>query len=449
MPAHFVVLGAAQWALGWLAWYPLVSLAGLSAAALLLALSTRTAGIGLWGPFAARANRRGAALAVHTSQSDLRALAAAIQSSQLPCAVFVTPEQAADEQSVTALLQAGCEVGLHFAPAQLRQLTSRAEARARLQTGMQALAASRVRPLVVLAPRSRSGPGLWPALVELACLGLRPAIAWPVSPRAIGDGTIVELALGDDAASDWKALAGALRQVSVPWRPLSDVLRCPVMADASSGPSHAAELFYDAQAGSYDDEQQGHGQSGLRAVEQALVQRELIDALSGKERVLELGAGTGRFTSLLAARGCKVVATDASRQMLRVLERKATREGWSQVQAVHGELAGEWPAGPFDLVCSFSAVEYVEALGAVLGNAAQRLAPGGKLYFTTAHAGPFRLFTQVGNAMRQGVWLHARTVSEVRQGLAQAGFERIRITTHGLRLPIVGGMLLAAQATKA
>jgi SAM-dependent methyltransferase len=446
MPAHFVILGAVQWALAWLWWYPGIAAAGAAAAFVLLAASTVTAGLGLWGPFVRRGRGKGSALVVHTREADIAPLAAAICQCRLPCAVFLSPRQAADTRAVERLLQAGCEIGLHYTERSLPALLSAAVARRALATGMHALASARIRPMAVLACRDRSGPALWPSLVELACLGLRPAGSSPPAlsrcPTPLRDGSVVEVALGDDAGAAWKVLAAEAQSMGAELKPLSQVLRCPVMADSASAPLHPAELFYDAQAVSYDQEQQGHGQSGLRGLEQQLVQRELLQKLGGQERVLELGAGTGRFTALLAAKGCEVVATDASRQMLRILERKAVRDGWKQVRTVHAEMTAPWPEGPFDLVCTFSAVEYTASLAPVFARAAQVLTPGGTLYLTTAHTHPFRLFAQVGNAMRQGIWLHARTVREVRRELARAGFSDVRVATHGL------GMMLSAQARK-
>jgi hypothetical protein len=76
------------------------------------------------------------------------------------------------------------------------------------------------------------------------------------------------------------------------------------------------------------------------------------------------------------------------------------------------------------------------------------LNPGGVLYFTTAHRSPFRFFTQVGNAMRQGLWLHARSENEVMRVLEQAGMQPVRMKTHLLNVPPWGGMILEFEARK-
>ncbi|MCL4467517.1 MAG: polysaccharide deacetylase, partial [Deltaproteobacteria bacterium] len=70
------------------------------------------------------------------------------------------------------------------------------------------------------------------------------------------------------------------------------------------------------------------------------------------------------------------------------------------------------------------------------------------LYFTTAHRTFLRFWSQVGNAMRQGVWLHARSIREVRSALLQAGLTPAAIETHGLKLGFNTGVLLEVMAKK-
>ncbi len=53
--------------------------------------------------------------------------------------------------------------------------------------------------------------------------------------------------------------------------------------------------------------------------------RDLALARGADEPILEVGAGTGRLSLVLAAAGCRVLAVDASRAMLSVLEAKASQ----------------------------------------------------------------------------------------------------------------------------
>jgi hypothetical protein len=70
------------------------------------------------------------------------------------------------------------------------------------------------------------------------------------------------------------------------------------------------------------------------------------------------------------------------------------------------------------------------------------------VYFITARRSLFRLFTQVGNAMRQGIWLRARSRRELSAMLEANGFERIEISAHLLKSWLSGGMLLEVTARK-
>ncbi len=90
---------------------------------------------------------------------------------------------------------------------------------------------------------------------------------------------------------------------------------------------------------------------------------------------------------------------------------------------------------------SFSCDKYVADLPALLARLARLLEPGGTLYFTTARRGPWRLFAQIGNALRQGLWLHARSGPELRRALAQAGLEAVSLRKHGMRGWPGGGLL--------
>jgi SAM-dependent methyltransferase len=115
---------------------------------------------------------------------------------------------------------------------------------------------------------------------------------------------------------------------------------------------------------------------------------------------------------------------------------------------VHADAATASIEGPFDAACSFLAFEYVDDLPALLRRLAGLIRPGGVLYFITARRSFFRLFTQIGNAMRQGLWLRARSRREVARMLADAGFGRVDVRTHLLKSAISGGMLLEVCARR-
>jgi peptidoglycan/xylan/chitin deacetylase (PgdA/CDA1 family)/SAM-dependent methyltransferase len=239
--------------------------------------------------------------------------------------------------------------------------------------------------------------------------------------------------------------------------------------------------FYDGLAPRYDEEQESGGGSALRATERRRV-LETLAALPidpATSHVLELGAGTGRFTAPLAQRADRVVAVDLSPGMLARLQQRLalpgqehnrkhnhgqdpahsrcdpndryarSPRGLSRVQPLAADLTALPLRGrPFDLICAFSTLEYVPDLPTTLRQLAAHLAPGGTLYLTTAHRCLFRRFVQLGHALRQGVWLHAYRRRALAHALRAAGLEVQLLRTHHLRLGPFGGLLLEARATQ-
>lgn len=97
-------------------------------------------------------------------------------------------------------------------------------------------------------------------------------------------------------------------------------------------------------------------------------------------RVLELGVGTGRLALPLAAAGLRVTGIDASVAML---ARLASNDRDDLVDAVHGDMAGRLPTGPFDVVLAayntFFNLTTEAAQRSCLAGVAGVLAPGGSL----------------------------------------------------------------------
>ncbi|HEY5460617.1 MAG TPA: hypothetical protein VIJ89_02600, partial [Deferrimonas sp.] len=70
------------------------------------------------------------------------------------------------------------------------------------------------------------------------------------------------------------------------------------------------------------------------------------------------------------------------------------------------------------------------------------------LYFITARRSLLRLFAQIGNAMRQGLWLKAHSRREIEAILSDSGFEEIRIGSHLFKSWVSGGVLLEVAARR-
>ena len=108
----------------------------------------------------------------------------------------------------------------------------------------------------------------------------------------------------------------------------------------------------------------------------------------GAQRILELGAGTGRVTIPLARDGRSVVALDQSRAMLARLHQRAERLPGpvaSRITPVTGDLRSFAVGGRFPLViAAFNVLEHLYTRGEVtacLQRIAAHLAPGGAFAF--------------------------------------------------------------------
>ncbi len=209
-----------------------------------------------------------------------------------------------------------------------------------------------------------------------------------------------------------------------------------------------AEQFYNGLAATYDQEQFASSVSLSRLTEYRLFTARLSTLFAGANRVLEIGAGTGIFTLDIARNCSEVIAADISGNMLELLEKKAIAEGIENIRTLKGDVETIEIKGPFSLVCAFSSLEYLVNLPAFFARIAPQIEPGGVVYLITARRSLFRLFTQIGNAMRQGLWLKAHSSREIESMLTAAGFEQITISSHLLKSFLSGGMLLEVVARR-
>lgn len=88
------------------------------------------------------------------------------------------------------------------------------------------------------------------------------------------------------------------------------------------------------------------------------LERQVLAALEGVETVFDGGAGCGRFSILLAKRGCRVTHFDISKPMLDKAKELAAKAGvLDNMDFVHGALEdlSAYGDGQFDMVLSFDA----------------------------------------------------------------------------------------------
>jgi len=129
---------------------------------------------------------------------------------------------------------------------------------------------------------------------------------------------------------------------------------------------------FDGLAQGYDEQ---FTATALGRTLRAMVWRRFERCFAGREYLLDLGCGTGEDAVHLARLGHRVLATDASMQMVRLATRKAERAGcadrirflWLPMERL-GELAGE----SFDGVYSnFGAVNCAASFDALARDLAQ------------------------------------------------------------------------------
>src|SRR5687767_14650807 len=135
---------------------------------------------------------------------------------------------------------------------------------------------------------------------------------------------------------------------------------------------------FDDMAADYDT---AFTSSALGKVLRANVWQRFAAAFSSREYLLEIGCGTGEDAVHLAQRGHRVLAIDASAQMLRVATLKAGRADCSSrvrfvcmpMERLAAELAGERFDGAYS---NFGAINCARRIDGFAAELASLLAPG-------------------------------------------------------------------------
>jgi ubiquinone/menaquinone biosynthesis C-methylase UbiE/DNA-binding transcriptional ArsR family regulator len=158
--------------------------------------------------------------------------------------------------------------------------------------------------------------------------------------------------------------------------------------------------------------------------------------------VADLGCGTGHFTQLVAPFVQRVIAVDASANMLRAAKaRLGTAEN---VEIRRGELeALPVEDGTVDLACLLLVLPYVAEPGPVIAEAARALKPGGRLLACDLMPHEHAEYRQTMGHLRLGV--HE---DELAQWMSDAGLARGRYVPLPLVPDAKGPRLFTATGTK-
>lgn len=161
----------------------------------------------------------------------------------------------------------------------------------------------------------------------------------------------------------------------------------------------------------------------FRAREQRAVVDMLTSRLCAGQTVLEVGSGTGHYTTLLDDLGARVVARDASEEMVDYLRRRWERERRSGTVVAPGWLPDRLDVErSFDGVLAVGVLNYVEDLGACLDAFARLLTPGGWAVLTVPpddrSGRRYRLVERAGRRR-----IHLRSAEEVTAAAERAGLK--------------------------
>jgi peptidoglycan/xylan/chitin deacetylase (PgdA/CDA1 family)/SAM-dependent methyltransferase len=388
----------------------------------------------------------------------------------VPATFFVTGERAARHPSIIRdILSRGHAIGNHsYHHFPFLMLKGIRTLRREIESTQSCLAGFGILPLAFRPPAGITNPLLRRVLLEQGMFCVNYSCrAVDLGNRRIGrlsEKVLKAVSQGDIIAlhdiaprhagterlmAEFDALLRGLKEKGPEVVPLARLIGREVMRRGGlPGEAHPAALFYDGLAADYDREQFCSPVSIVKKTEYALFEERLPSLFSPSDRVLEIGAGTGIFTLAIARRCREVTAVDISASMLEILKGKAAGEGLGNIRTIAGNAETMNLDGPYTVACAFSSLEYLEDLRALFHRLAEHIEPGGTLYFTIARRSLFRLFAQIGNAMRQGLWLKAHSRREIEAILSASGFEEIRIGSHLFKSWVSGGVLMEVAARR-
>lgn len=206
------------------------------------------------------------------------------------------------------------------------------------------------------------------------------------------------------------------------------------------------KAFYDTLAANFDEEQDAY--AFIRKPEMDLALATIKRVTRRSDAVLEIGAGTGRFTLQIAPHVRQLTAIDLSDSMLAVLRGKAAERTLPHIATCTGDFLALPFDTRYDLIVSFSAIEYIADKQALFAKISTLLNPGGQLVLTTAHNTFFRWWGRMGNYFRQGIFMQAYGKREMRRLLAANGLQERKICDLSMRTPLSNGILLFVHAEK-
>ena len=180
--------------------------------------------------------------------------------------------------------------------------------------------------------------------------------------------------------------------------------------------------FYDEEAISYDDRFDSSAGQYIHNRQLSIVLDQLGD-IEGKT-VLEIAAGTGRFTRELSSRGAEVVVVDISEEMLQQNRSKTPNASFLRGTASHLPLADE----TVDACLTVNALNHIPGHWDVIADAHRVLKPEGTFLANypnlLSNRLPIALYVNRRNRnVGGGVYTKWFSVFEVKSRLRETGYE--------------------------
>jgi ubiquinone/menaquinone biosynthesis C-methylase UbiE len=157
--------------------------------------------------------------------------------------------------------------------------------------------------------------------------------------------------------------------------------------------------------------------------------------LRARDRMLEIGCGTGSTALTLAPAVSEIVATDLSEGMIAIAEGKRADAEISNVRFLRAGAGDILPGAPFDVIAAFSLLHLVEDVPAVLDAVRAQLKPGGLFLSKTVCLGDanaaLRLFVRILGLVGIAPRVTVLSKSELRHALVRAGFDLVESRFFG------------------
>lgn len=157
--------------------------------------------------------------------------------------------------------------------------------------------------------------------------------------------------------------------------------------------------------------------------------------LTGSERVLDAGCGSGRVTERLLERlpHGSVIALDASPQMVEEARQRLT-PFLDRVEFVVADLGQPLPTGPVDAILSTATFHWIANHDALFANLVAVLRPAGQLVAQCGGAGNLARVMAIIDDLDpdRHLWRpwHFATPDETRRRLDGAGFRDVEVWLH-------------------